>query len=87
MIDFYFPNEYANRRAALATMLSNRSDFVFHYSYFRNRNSYGIGIKSSFITMKDHKPSEVLFVGLPSTFIILMAPFSKYNSEPLGGFL
>ena len=81
--------------AALATMLSNLAATVyFIVLILRKRGRTVLSLNPCFFSTKNNIPSEVFFVGLPSTFMSLMSTvsnitlnrlMSSYSNEAIAG--
>jgi len=70
--------------AALATMLSNLAATVyFIILILRKGNHTVLTLNPRFFSTKYHIPSEVFFVGLPSTLMSLMSTFSNITVNRL----
>ncbi|NLG92479.1 MAG: MATE family efflux transporter [Clostridiales bacterium] len=81
---FILPMRMQIAGAAFATMLSNlAAAFYFILFILRKREHTVLSLNPHFFTVKNHIPSEVFFVGLPSTVMSLMSTFSNITLNRL----
>jgi len=81
--------------AALATMLSNLAAALYFIIFISERRGHTVlTLDPHYFSMKDHIPSEVFLVGLPSTLMSLMSTvsnitlnrlMSSYSNEAIAG--
>jgi putative efflux protein, MATE family len=92
---FIFPLHMEIAGAALATVISNLAAAIYFISLIRlNRYDTVLTLNPSAYSMKEHIPSEVIFVGFPSALMNLMGILSNttlnrlmssYSNEAIAG--
>jgi len=81
---FIIPMKMQIAGAALATMLSNLAAMMYFIILIIKKRSYSVlKLNPLYFSTKNHIPSEVFFVGLPSTLMSIMSTISNVTLNRL----